>query len=345
MGLSALTPEERDRYSRQIVFAEFGEAGQQQLLSSTAVVAGCGALGAVHASALARAGVGRLILIDRDFVELSNLQRQWLFDESDARDALPKAAAAARHLSAVNSSIDIVPVVADITAGNAERLLTQADVILDGSDNFELRYLVNDVAVKHGIPWIYGAAVGSYGATMPILPGKTSCLACVFPFAPGGPQATCDTAGVLNAITALIASLQVADATKLLAGHPDSVEARLYSVDIWRNTSQKISTRDPNPDCAVCARNRYEHLDSTKRRPVSLCGRDAVQVHERDTTLDLQRLRASLEPLGDVRANPYALRFRCDPYEMTIFPDGRAIIKGTQDVAVARSLYARYIGN
>ncbi len=345
MADPSLSPQDRERYSRQILFPEIGESGQRRLLASTAVIAGCGALGTGQAAALARAGVGRLILIDRDYVEPGNLQRQWLYDESDARDALPKAVAAARHLSAANSGIEIIPVVADLTARNAERLLTEADVILDGADNFELRYLINDVAVKHGIPWVYGAAVGSYGVTMPVLPGETACLACLFPAPPGGPQATCDTAGILNSITALIASLQVADATKLLAGRPESVEPRLYSIDLWKNTSRTVSSRNRDPDCAVCGQRRYDYLDSPKRRPVSLCGRNAVQVHEREQTLDLNRLRATLEPLGTVRANAYALRFTCDPYEMTIFTDGRAIIKGTEDTAVARSLYARYIGN
>lgn len=345
MAALSLSPQDRERYSRQILFSEIGESGQQRLLASTAVISGCGALGTSQAAALARAGVGRLILIDRDYVEPSNLQRQWLYDESDARDALPKAVAAARHLTAANSGIEIIPVVADLTARNAERWLTEADVILDGADNFELRYLINDVAVKHGIPWIYGAAVGSYGVTMPVLPGETACLACLFPTPPSGPQATCDTAGVLNSITALIASLQVADATKLLAGRPESVEPRLYSIDVWKNTSRTVSSRDRDPDCAVCAQRRYEHLDSAKRLPISLCGRNAVQVHEREQTLDLDQLRAILEPLGTVRVNAYALRFACHPYEMTIFTDGRAIIKGTEDTAVARSLYARYIGN
>lgn len=345
MADPSLSPQDRERYSRQILFPEIGESGQQRLLASTAVIAGCGALGTGQAAALARAGVGRLILIDRDYVEPGNLQRQWLYDESDARDALPKAVAAARHLSAANSAIEIIPVVADLTARNAGRLLTEANVILDGADNFELRYLINDVAVKHGIPWIYGAAVGSYGVTMPVLPGETACLACLFPAPPSSPQATCDTAGVLNSITALIASLQVADATKLLAGRPESVEPRLYSIDLWKNTSRTVSSRNRDPDCAVCVQRRYDYLDSPKRRPVSLCGRNAVQVHEREQTLDLDRLRAVLEPLGAVRANAYALRFACDPYEMTIFTDGRAIIKGTEDTAVARGLYARYIGN
>ena len=340
-----LNPQDKERYSRQILFNEIGEQGQERFLSSSAVIAGCGALGTGQAAALARAGVGRLILIDRDYVETSNLQRQWLFDEADARDGLPKSIAAARHLAAANSGIEIEPVVTDVTSRNAERLLSGADVILDGADNFELRYLINDVAVKHGIPWIYGAAVGSYGVTMPILPAQTACLACLFPEPPGGPQATCDTAGILNSVTALIAALQVADAIKLLAGRSECIEPRLFSIDVWKNVSRTVSSGGRNPDCAVCAGHRYQHLDSAKRRPVSLCGRNAVQVHEQERTLDLEHLREVLEPLGKVRANAYALRFHCDPYEMTIFPDGRAIIKGTEDTAVARGLYARYIGN
>ena len=340
-----LEANDKERYSRQILFNEIGGRGQERLLASTAVVAGCGALGTAQASALARAGVGRLILVDRDYVELSNLQRQSLFDENDARQGLPKAVAAAHRLSAVNSRIRTDPVVADLTARNAERILCGADVILDGADNFELRYLLNDVAVKHGIPWIYGAAVGSYGVTMPILPGVSACLACFFPDPPSNPQATCDTAGVLNAIISVIAALQVADATKVLAGRPECVQPRMLSIDVWKNTLQTISSREPDPDCVVCTRQRFKHLESSKRRPVSLCGRNAVQVHERDDAVDLESLGRTLGPLGKVRANPYALRFECDPYEMTIFPDGRAIIKGTEDAGVARGIYARYVGN
>ena len=336
---------EKERYSRQILFAEIGEEGQERLLVSTAVIAGCGALGTAQADALARAGVGRLVVIDRDYVEPSNLQRQSLFDEADAREVLPKAVAAARHLSAVNSGIRIEPVVADLTAQNAESLLRGADVILDGADNFELRYLINDWAVKNGVPWIYGAAVGSYGVTMPVLPDESACLACLLPEPPGGPQATCDTAGILNTVTSIIAALQVADATKILAGRAECVEPRLFSMDVWKNTHRVLSSRERDPECSVCGDRKFEHLESSKRRPVSLCGRNAVQIHEREEPIDLERLARTLEPLGTVSVNPYALRFAVDPYQMTIFLDGRAIIKGTEDAGVARSLYARYVGN
>ena len=337
-----MTDRDRERYSRQILFAELGEAGQERLLASRAVIVGCGALGTFHAAALARAGVGHIVIIDRDYVEPSNLQRQWLFDEDDARQGLPKAAAAAAHLAAINSGVAVEPRVVDLTALNAEQHLLPADVILDGTDNFATRYLVNDLAVKHSVPWVYGAAVGSYGLTMPIVPGETACLACLFPEPPGGAQPTCDTAGILNYTASLIGSLQVIDAIKILAGKP--VKPRLLSMDIWKNTVQNVSSRDRNPDCRACGHRDFTWLAATRRRPVTLCGRNAVQVHEREQPLDLAKLRTALEPLGEVRANEYALRFRCDPYEMTIFPDGRAIIKGTEDPALARSLYARYVG-
>ena len=340
-----MTDHDRERYSRQILFSELGEGGQEKLLSSRAVIVGCGALGTFQAAALARAGVGRLVIIDRDYVEPGNLQRQWLFDEDDARQGLPKAAAAATHLAAINSGVSVEPRVVDLISLNAEQLLLPADIVLDGTDNFDTRYLVNDVAVKHGVPWVYGAAVGSYGLTMPIIPHHTACLTCLFPTPPGGTQPTCDTAGILNSVASLIASLQVSDAVKILAGKPDALEPRLLAMDVWKNTIQSVSSRERNPDCRACARRDFAFLAAKRRRPVSLCGRNAVQVHERERPLDLQKLRVALEPLGQVRANEYALRFVCNPYEMTIFPDGRAIIKGTEDPALARSLYARYVGS
>ena len=340
-----MTDRDRERYSRQILFSELGEEGQDKLLSSRAVIVGCGALGTFQAAALVRAGVGRLVIIDRDYVEPGNLQRQWLFDEDDARQGLPKAAAAATHLAAINSGVSVEPRVVDLTPLNAEQLLLPADVILDGTDNFDTRYLVNDVAVKHAVPWVYGAAVGSYGLTMPIIPHRTACLTCLFPAPPGGTQPTCDTAGILNSVASLIASLQVSDAVKILAGKPDALEPRLLSMDLWENTIQNVSSRERNPDCRACGRRDFAFLAAKRRRPVSLCGRNAVQVHEREQPLDLEKLRIALEPLGQVRANEYVLRFVCDPYEMTIFPDGRAIIKGTEDPALARSLYARYVGS
>ena len=339
-----MTDSDREKYSRQILFDEVGEQGQQRLLESRAVIVGCGALGSFHATALARAGVGNMVIIDRDYVEPSNLQRQWLFDESDAEQALPKAAAAARRLAAINSSVQVEPCIADLTAANAERLLLPADVILDGCDNFETRYLINDLAVKHGIPWIYGAAVGSYGITMPILPKRSACLACIFPEPPGGVQPTCDTAGILNSITAAIAALQVADALKIMAGKTDAVQARMLTMDVWKGTVRTVSCERADPDCAVCGRRKFQYLAGSRRRAATLCGRDAVQINERERPLDLAELQATLEPLGTVRANDYALRFICPPHEMTIFADGRAIVKGTDDIGVARGLYARYVG-
>ena len=339
-----MTGRDREKYSRQILFDEVGEQGQQRLLDSRAVIVGCGALGSFHAAALARSGVGSLVIIDRDYVEPGNLQRQWLFDESDAEQALPKAAAAARRLAAINSSVQVEPCIADLTAANAEQLLLPADVILDGCDNFETRYLINDLAVKHGVPWIYGAAVGSYGITMPILPKRSACLACIFPEPPGGVQPTCDTAGILNSITAAIAALQAADALKIMAGRADAIQARMLTMDVWNGTVRTISSERPNPDCAVCGRQRFKYLNGGRRRAATLCGRNAVQINERDRPLDLVQLRTSLEPLGTVRANEYAVRFVCPPHEMTIFADGRAIVKGTNDIGVARGLYARYVG-
>ncbi|MBI3666092.1 MAG: ThiF family adenylyltransferase [Acidobacteria bacterium] len=339
-----MTPFEREKYSRQILFPPLGEEGQERLLRSRAVIVGCGALGSLEANALARAGVGEIVLIDRDYIEPSNLQRQWLFDEADAAEGLPKAVAAARKLAAINSSVTVRGVVADLTPQNAEDLLLPAGVILDGTDNFDTRYLMNDVAVKHGVAWIYGAAVGSYGLTMPILPGASACLACLFPAPPAGPQPTCDTAGILNAITALIASLQVADALKILAGKCEEVEPRLFTADVWKNTYRTVSTRERHPDCPACGRREFAHLEGRDRPPISLCGRNAVQIHERARPIDLRALAETLGRLGTVRANEFALRFFCPPYEMTVFPDGRAIIKGTDDPGVARSLYARYVG-
>lgn len=339
-----MTEDDRERYSRQILFQGLGEQGQEKLLAAHAVIVGCGALGSFQADALARAGVGNITIIDRDYVETSNLQRQWLFDEQDAAQAMPKAAAAARKLRGINSGVRVEPRVADLAAGNAEELLAPAGVILDGTDNFETRYLINDVAVKRGIPWVYGAAVGSYGVTMPVFPAKSACLACVFPEAPGGQQPTCDTAGVLNSITASIAAFQVADAIKILSGQGELVEPRLLTIDVWNNTIRSVGTASRDADCAVCGRREFRYLEAQRRRSAMLCGRNAVQVHEAQRDLDLSELKTALEPLGAVRANEYALRFACPPYEMTVFADGRAIIKGTDDVGVARSLYARYVG-
>jgi adenylyltransferase/sulfurtransferase len=338
-----VTPEERDRYSRQIRFEGIGERGQERLLAATAVVAGCGALGSFQAGALARAGVGRLVLIDRDYVELSNLQRQWLYEEDDARDGLPKAVAAARRLARINAGVSVTPHVADLTPANISRLLAGAGVILDGTDNFETRYLINDYAVREGIPWIYGAAVGSYGLEMPVLPGRTACLKCVFPEPPGGAQPTCETAGVVNAVTSAVASLQVADALKVLCGA--EVRARITTLDLWTGDLRQVCRPEPDPECAACARREFVHLEAARRPPISLCGRNAVQIHEREHPVDLEDLKHRLATLGEVRANEFALRLVAPPYELTVFADGRAIVKGTSDIGLARSVYARYVGN
>lgn len=337
-----MSPHERDRYSRQIRFSGIGEQGQRRLLASTAVVVGCGALGSFQAGALARAGVGRLVLIDRDFVETSNLQRQWLYTERDAAEGVPKAAAAARAIREINRGIEVTPAIADLTPANVQTLLGGASIVLDGTDNFETRYLVNDFCVREGIPWIYGAAVGSYGLSMPVVPGRTSCLKCVFPEPPGGVQPTCETAGVVNVLTSAVASIQVGDALKLLCGL--EVKPRITTIDLWSGELRQVAQPAPDPECASCARRDFIHLRASSRAPFSLCGRNAVQVHEREQAIDLEDLAARLAPLGEVRTGEFALRFTISPYEMTVFPDGRAIVKGTSDIGLARSLYARYVG-
>jgi molybdopterin/thiamine biosynthesis adenylyltransferase len=332
----------RERYSRQILFPGVGEAGQLKLLDARVAIAGCGALGSFQAGALARAGVGFLRLIDRDYVELSNLQRQWLFDECDAEQALPKAIAAARKIAAINHEVRAEPVVADLIASNVFELFDDVDLILDGTDNFETRYLINDYAVDRGRPWIYGAAVGSYGITMPVVPGRTACLRCVYPDRPAGVQPTCETAGVLGSITALIASLQVAEALKILCGGEAS--RKITTVDVWSGEIRQVTQPSASEQCPACGRREFPYLKETSRAPVSLCGHSAVQIHERSRPVDLRDLAARLRPLGEVRSNEFALRFETPPYLLTVFSDGRAIIKGTTDPGLARSLYARYIG-
>jgi len=312
------------------------------LLDARVAVVGCGALGSFQAGALARAGVGFLRIIDRDYVELSNLQRQWLFDQCDVEQGLPKAIAAARKIAAINSDIEVEPAVADLTPSNIDDLLGDVNLILDGTDNFETRYLINDYAVSRRLPWIYGAAVGSYGITMPVLPGVTACLRCIYPQPPGGAQPTCETAGVLGPITALIASLQVSEAFKILCGA--EVSRKITTVDVWSGEIRQVVQPPPDERCPACGRREFPYLNGERRSPVSLCGRNAVQIHERSRPLDLADLAERLAPLGIVRANEFALRFEMPPYLLTIFPDGRAIVKGTTDVGVARSLYARYVG-
>jgi len=337
-----MTPLLWERYSRQILFQPVGEAGQQRLLDARVAVVGCGALGSFQAGALARAGVGLLRIIDRDYVELSNLQRQWLFDECDAEQGLPKAVAAGQKIARINSGVQVDAVVADLTASNCDELLADVELILDGTDNFETRYLINDYAVDRGRPWVYGAAVASYGIAMSIVPGETACLRCVYPDPPSGAQPTCETAGVLGTVTALIASLQVSEAIKIICGAGPS--RKITTADVWTGEIRQVGQPGASSDCPACGRREFPFLSGKQRAPISLCGRNAVQIHERERPVDLRALAARLTPLGTVRANEFALRFEIPPYLMTVFPDGRAIIKGTTDVGLARSLYARYIG-
>ncbi len=336
-----------EKYSRQILFDGIGLCGQERLLASSAVIAGCGAIGAAAANLLARAGVGRLRIIDRDFVEPSNLQRQTLFDESDAAQALPKAIAAERKLKSINSTVKVEGLVADINPANVSELLNSFDVVLDGTDNFETRFLLNDYSVQSNRPWIYAAAVAGYGLCMAILPGVTACLACLLegPDAVLGMEATCDTVGVLGPIVNLIASLEVAEAMKLLSGNGEALHGRLISCDVWTGHFQSVRiTR--NSSCRACAQREFIYLAGQAQPHITMCGRDSVQIHERHRSLDLAALQLRLAPTVEgVRHNDFLLRFRVPPYEMTVFADGRAIFKGTTDPAVARSLYARYIGS
>ena len=336
----------QEKYSRQMLFAGIGPEGQQRLLASRAAIVGCGAIGAAAANLLVRGGVGYLRVIDRDFVEPSNLQRQTLFDESDAVSVLPKAVAAERKLRSINSSVSVEGVLADLTPRNAESLLDGVDLFLDGTDNFESRFLINDVAVKSNRPWIYAAAVASYGLTMTVRPGASPCLACLLESgaAAHGLEETCDTIGVLGPIVNLIASLEVAEALKILSGHPEALHGRLLSCDVWTGRMQSIGVAR-NPLCRACARRNFTYLSGEVQPRITLCGRDSVQIHERARALDLVALGVRLKPLvDDLRQNDFLLRFRIAPFEMTVFSDGRAILKGTKDPAVARSLYARYIG-
>lgn len=337
-----------ERYSRQILFDGIGQAGQRRLLEARALIIGCGALGTAQAEALARAGVGRLRLVDRDFVEASNLQRQTMFTESDARDRLPKAIACANHLAEINSDIKIETEIADVNHSNVERLIKECDIVLDGTDNFATRYLINDACVKHQVNWVYGAVVGSYGVTMTIRPHVSPCLRCIFEEAPPPASApTCDTAGVIMPIISIIAAVQVSEALKLLTGQEEKLHQALLQFDVWQNDWRRINLGAPIADCQTCGLGHYETLEADAGElTASLCGRDAVQVSpRRPTQVDLPALARRLGAAGDVQLNPYLLRLRAGDYELTVFQDARAIIRGTDDVPMARSLYARYIGN
>jgi molybdopterin-synthase adenylyltransferase len=333
------------RYSRQILFPGIGADGQKKLAAARIAIVGCGATGSALAGLLARAGVGTLRIIDRDYVEPSNLQRQSLFDEQDAAESLPKAIAAARKISAFNSEIVVEPKVEDLVPANIEALLEGMSLILDGTDNFETRYLINDYAVDRSLPWIYSAAVGSYAVTLNVLPGQTACLACIFPDSPRGMVETCETSGILNSAVNLVASVAATEALKFLVGSEAQLRRTLLSFDVWTNEHAEISAAKPRPGCRACADRDFIHLAGEGRPHITLCGRNSVQIHERQRPIDFAAMDLRLQPHGTVRHNDFVLKFWHAPYEMTLFPDGRAIIKGTTDTAVARSLYARFVGS
>ncbi len=363
---------DQERYSRQVLFPGIGAEGQQRLAASHVAIIGCGALGAAAASLLARAGVGTLTLIDRDFVEPSNLQRQMLFDEADALTGMPKAEAARRQIARFNSSICVHARIADLVPANIAQMIpvgtaaVPVDLILDATDNFEARYLINDYAVQQGIVWIYAAAIGAYAATMNILPRPatqnntpaasfepTACLACIFPSPPSGNVETCDTAGILATAVNLAASIQVTEALKLLTGQPHLMRRTLVSFDLWTPATgatlerSEIAAGRPHPGCEVCDRRAFTHLAGENRAHITLCGRDSVQIHEHHRPVDFTAMRARLaanKEIADLRANDLLLRFRRGPHTITVFADGRAIVQGTTDISVARTLYARFVG-
>ena len=337
------------RYARQIRFAPLGEEGQRRLAQSRALLCGCGALGSAIANLLVRAGVGMLRVVDRDFVELSNLQRQSLFDEADAAAALPKAVAAAEKLRKINSAVAIEPIVADIGPTNVKRFFDGVDLVLDGTDNFETRFLINDAAVKFGLPWIYGGCVGAEGQSMTILPGKTACLRCLMPECPQpGSTATCESAGILGPIVGAIASIEAAEAIKILSGNWQAVSRSLSVVDLWQNTFRRIDVsglRD-QVDCPACKHGDYSWLSGRQvSRSAALCGRNSVQLSHLDAAISLDELAERLEGVGQLTRNEFLLRLKVEGFDLTIFPDARVVISGTDDITTARAVYAKYVGS
>lgn len=336
-----------ERYSRQILFNKIGKNGQEKLLNSRVLLVGCGALGAAHAETLARAGVGFLRIVDRDFVEFSNLQRQTLYSEADAKERLPKAVAAKNRIAEINSEIAVEAIVADVNHSNIESFVKDVDLVLDGTDNFQIRYLINDACVKSNKTWIYGAAVSSYGTSMTIFPHETPCLRCIFEEMPdAGSAPTCDTAGVIQPIISSISAIQTTEAIKILTGNVDKLHKSLIQIDVWQNDWRKIKLGKPNADCEACAKGNYEFLDAeTGEFSAVLCGRNAVQLAPpKITQLNLENLAEKLSSYGDIKLNEYLLRLSIENYELTVFKDARAIIRGTDDVSTARSIYAKYVG-
>lgn len=334
----------RNRYSRQTAFPGIGEEGQAKLLGSRAVIIGCGALGGHIATILVRAGIGKIKIVDRDFIEHHNLQRQVLFDEDDIKARLPKAIAAERHLKKMNSTVEIQGIVADVNYTNIEGFCRGADIILDGLDNLETRFLINDVALKHKIPWVYGGAIGSTGITMTVIPGKTPCLRCIFPLLPSpGVVPNCETAGIVGSVPAIIGSLQATEAMKILMGVPD-INREIIMIDVWKNIFDHIKIK-PREDCPACA-GKYEFLqESYSIKTTSLCGQNrAVQVvNTRVKAIALEELATSLKNVSNIVQAGYMLSFNVDDYEILVFPDGRAIIKNTIDESKALELYQKYV--
>jgi len=339
-----------DRYSRQILFTPIGAEGQKKISAARLLIMGCGALGTALANTMARAGVGHLKIVDRDFIEENNLQRQSLFDEGDIAAGLPKAVAAERKLRQINSKIAVEGVVADVNYTNVEGLVREADLVLDGTDNFETRFLINDACVKNRVPWVYGACVGSTGMTMNIIPGETPCLRCVWEDAPPpGFAPTCDTAGIIGPIPGVIAALECAEALKILIGDKEALSRDLVTVDLWPISVARhpLARLRETSDCPACRHGRFKALEPQESSHITvLCGRQAVQITPRaPERLDLAALAATLGKLGKVTSNPFMLKFSVNQFELTIFPDGRAIIQGTKDIAVAKTLYAKYVGH
>jgi len=336
-----------ERYARQTIYPAIGQPGQAKLGASRVCLIGCGALGTHIADTLVRAGIGFLRIVDRDVPVQSNLQRQSLFDEQDVVDGIPKAIAATRRLSAANSEVTIDARVVDVTSANIESLVTDVDFVVDGSDNFEVRYLINDACVKLNKPWVYGGVIGSYGMTMTIRPGVTPCLRCIFPEAPApGDAPTCDTAGVIGPAVTVIAGIQSAEAIKLAVDDIGALNRDLLAIDVWNIGIDQLALDAPRADCPTCGMHDFAFLErSTSSQTTELCGRDAIQVSVNPpVALSLATLADRLRAAGTVAFNSYLLRCQVDSYELTVFPDGRAIVKGTTDPAVARSVYARYIG-
>ena len=341
-----------ERYQKQVLFDGIGEQGQRRLGASRVLVCGCGALGSVLAETLTRAGVGFIRIVDRDFVELSNLQRQVLYDEQDVADRLPKSIAAANKLRAINSSIHIEPIVADISHENIPGFSEGVDLILDGTDNFEIRFLINDMSLETGIPWIYTGCIGSHGQTMTIFPNETACLRCLIGSVPDpGSTETCDTAGVLGPAINVIASLEAVDAIKILTGQRDSVSPSLTVVDVWDGTfrTMNVGRLREEADCPACVGGERVWLSGQEgSHSLILCGRNAVQVSPpQKTDLSLTELARKLQTSGPVHVNRFLLQLSLSnpDYDVTVFRDGRAIIRGTEDIGVARGVYSRYIGS